>query len=584
VNHYRYCLATTPGCTPATSVGTVTSVALSGLTPGATYYWQVRACADSGCTMFTDADDPGGHWSFTTATGPASFGKSMPANGMNALNPAANSIQLSWNNALNASSYHVCVGTLPGACDVVDWLNVGSALNWTIDVALQSATAYWWQVRAVNSAGQVLADGGQWWHFSTAGSTNPGSPSTFVKVLPIGGTGNMPFGVNSLALVWSSAANASSYQVCVGTAPGVCDMLNWQDVGNATAWTNNVALQPAATYWWQVRAVNSAGQVLANNGHWWHFTTASSGSPGGPGPFGKRSPVANADDVLASVTLAWSPSSNATSYQVCVGLTPGNCGFTGGWVNTSATSYNLSGLALGTTYWWQVRAINAGGETAADGGIWWQFTTQNPPALIQPFAKTAPLHEVTGQPSNVAVSWSPATNATRYTVCVGTQPGLCNVVNHAETNGTSYALSGLQAGQTYWWQVFAHNGATSRQADNGQWWMFNVSNGSGPGAFAKQSPANGAGVFALSAVNLTWTPASGALIYRVCIGTALGLCNVMDTLTTNTAVIWTPSRTGRFWWQVTAIDIDGNTTQADSGTWWVIEGRVGVFVPIVYRQ
>jgi hypothetical protein len=145
---------------------------------------------------------------------------------------------------------------------------------------------------------------------------------------------------------------------------------------------------------------------------------------------------------------------------------PGDCSFTGGWASTSGTSYNLSGLSLGTTYWWQVRAINANGETAADNGIWWQFTTQNPFTSIQPFAKTAPLHEVTGQPSSVTLAWNSATNATRYTVCVGTQPGLCDVVNHAETTNTFLALSGLQTGQTYWWQVFAHNNgiavATSR--------------------------------------------------------------------------------------------------------------------------
>jgi alpha-tubulin suppressor-like RCC1 family protein len=585
---YQVCLGTGPSlCNLVNwqSVGNALNWTINfALQPATAYWWQVRAVNANGQALA----DGGQPWYFSTANSaglgaPAGFGKSMPANGTNALNPAANSIQLSWNSSGSATGYQVCVGTLPASCDVVDWLNVGNALNWTIDGALQPATAYWWQVRAVNSIGQALADSGHWWYFSTAGSTNPGSPGSFVKVLPTSGAENMPFDTGGLALLWSSAANAASYQVCLGTLAGLCNVLNWQDVGNATAWTNNFALQPATTYWWQVRAVNANGRVLANNGHWWHFATASSAAPASPGPFGKTLPAANADNVLASVTLFWGASSNATSYQVCVGLAPGDCGFTGGWVNTSATSYNLSGLALGTTYWWQVRAINAGGETAADNGIWWQFTTQNPSTDIQPFGKSTPSHQVNGQPSNVTLSWSPATGAARYTVCVGTQPGLCDVVNHAETTNTFLALSGLQTGQTYWWQVFAHNGAASRQADNGQWWSFGVSNGSGPGAFAKQSPANGAGVFALSAVNLTWTSANGALTYRVCIGTALGLCNVVDTLTANTAVIWTPSRAGRFWWQVTAIDSDGNTTQADGGTWWVMEGQPRVFIPIVMR-
>jgi hypothetical protein len=194
-------------------------------------------------------------------------------------------------------------------------------------------------------------------------------------------------------------------------------------------------------------------------------------------------------------------------------------------------------------------------------------------------------HEAIGQLSSLTLSWNAATNAARYTVCVGTQPGLCNVVNHAETNNTFLALSGLQAGQTYWWQVFAHSGAASRQANDGQWWTFSVANSSvgGPGPFNKQSSGNGTRAFALSPINFTWTPASGAQTYRLCIGTAQGLCNVVDTSTTGNALSVTLPRTGRFWWQVTAIGGDGSTAQADGGTWWVIEAQPRVFIPIVYR-
>ena len=325
--------------------------------------------------------------------------------------------------------------------------------------------------------------------------------------------------------------------------------------------------------------------MLANNGHWWHFTTASSGSPGSPGPFGKQSPAANADGVLASVTLAWSPSSNATSYQVCVGLAPGDCAFTGGWVNTLATSYNLSGLSLGTTYWWQVRAINANGETAADNGIWWQFTTQNPLLLIQPFAKTAPAHTTAGLPTNQMLMWNSATNATRYTVCVGTAPGLCDVMNHVETTGTSLMLTGAQAGQTYWWQVFAHNnGSPSRQADEGQWWSFSTANGfSGPSAFNKSSPISGTQVPAVNSVNFTWFNSPGAFAYQVCVGTAWGLCNVVNTTVSSTSLVRALPRPGIYWWQVTAIDSNGNTTQANSGQWWIIEARPRAFIPIVMQ-
>ena len=58
----------------------------------------------------------------------------------------------------------------------------------------------------------------------------------------------MSFAANTTQISWTSAANAMGYQVSLGMATGVCNMLNWQDVGNVVHWTINIALQPAVTY------------------------------------------------------------------------------------------------------------------------------------------------------------------------------------------------------------------------------------------------------------------------------------------------------------------------------------------------
>jgi hypothetical protein len=68
-------------------------------------------------------------------------------------------------------------------------------------------------------------------------------------------------------------------------------VLNWHDVGNALSWLIDFPLQPATSYWWQVRAVNANGQVLADGGQWWSFTTANGDAPGVPGGFGKSGPA-----------------------------------------------------------------------------------------------------------------------------------------------------------------------------------------------------------------------------------------------------------------------------------------------------
>ncbi len=106
-------------------------------------------------------------------------------------------------------------------------------------------------------------------------------------------------------------------------------------------------------------------------------------APVAPGAFGKTSPSNGATGQLSSVTLSWSASSNAASYQYCVDSTPmsgsrvchiPSTGVSTGWVSASSTTAAVSGLIAGKTYYWQVSAYNAPYGTYADGGTWFSFT------------------------------------------------------------------------------------------------------------------------------------------------------------------------------------------------------------------
>ncbi|MDW8293512.1 MAG: hypothetical protein RML84_10515, partial [Anaerolineae bacterium] len=201
--------------------------------------------------------------------------------------------------------------------------------------------------------------------------------------------------------------------------------------------------------------------------------------PPAPGAFSKVAPVNGATGVATNVTLQWQASGGASGYVVCVGTAPGLCDVVN-QVSTSGTSYGLVGLAGGTTYWWQVVAVNANGQTPANGGQAWYFTTQNDPnAPPGPFNKLAPLSgsifPIANTPS-VVLSWSQSTGASSYHLCVSRRAGMCDVVNQVVSEATtSYtlSLSTLPAG-TYWWQVRAISGSTSEQANDGEWWSFAV--------------------------------------------------------------------------------------------------------------
>lgn len=92
------------------------------------------------------------------------------------------------------------------------------------------------------------------------------TPGTFNKSTP----------VNTATLVsrrptftWTASAGATSYQLCLSTSTS-CS--SWVNAGSGTSytWPNN--LSPYRTYYWQIRAVNSAGTRLASDATW-RFST-----------------------------------------------------------------------------------------------------------------------------------------------------------------------------------------------------------------------------------------------------------------------------------------------------------------------
>jgi hypothetical protein len=104
------------------------------------------------------------------------------------------------------------------------------------------------------------------------------------------------------------------------------------------------------------------------------FITAYPGAL--PAAFGKSSPANGAAAQPTSLTLSWGSSAGAASYQYCLDTSNDNT-CSGSWTSTgTSTSAAISGLNQGTAFFWQVRAVNAVGNTQADGETWWSFTTQ----------------------------------------------------------------------------------------------------------------------------------------------------------------------------------------------------------------
>ncbi len=94
-----------------------------------------------------------------------------------------------------------------------------------------------------------------------------------------------------------------------------------------------------------------------------------------PAPFSKSAPANGASNQSSNLTLNWTASAGAASYQYCLD-TIDNSACDTAWTSTAAAaSILVNGLNAGTSYWWQVRAVNDVGTVEANTGGWWAFTT-----------------------------------------------------------------------------------------------------------------------------------------------------------------------------------------------------------------
>ena len=450
---YEYCYDTSNdnACSGWTSNGSSTSKALSGLSEYTTYYWHVIAINIYG-VKYSDGNSPTAFWSFTTGGVPGSFNKSNPSNG--ATNRPLN-LTLIWGTSSNVASYDYCYDTDDNnSCDS-SWINTGTNTSASIS-GLGLGTTYYWHVRANNSFGSSYSDSAAWWSFTTGNV-----PGAFYKTTPVNGATNRPL---SLTLIWGNISNVASYDYCYDTNDNnSCDS-SWINTGTKTSAPIS-GLGLGTTYYWQVRANNSFGSSYSDSAAWWSFTTGNV-----PGAFNKTSPADGAGNRLLSPTLSWGSSNNASNYQYCYDMSNNNS-CDGSWINNgTSTSAHISGLSLGTTYYWHVRANNSFGTSYSDSDTWWSFTTGNVPGA---FNKISPVNGAKNRPTTLTLHWGPSSGAASYSYCYDTNNN--NTCDGSWVNtgaSTSAPISGLGLGKTYYWQVKAFNSFGKMDADGGVWWNF----------------------------------------------------------------------------------------------------------------
>jgi large repetitive protein len=319
--------------------------------------------------------------------------------------------------------------------------------------ALANGTPYWYEVEAVTAIGN-------------SGVSNEVTATTFnFPSAPSSVTATAGPGKGQVALTWNAPSDGgggpgnvgapiSGYTVLYNTTNTTTGAAS-VNTGSATAsdTISNLTDPPSTQYFFWVEAINQVGTGPASATA---ATATTFGLPGAP----TLNPTTGAD---SEVTLTWTaPAAIAgspapTGYQILEGYVSGDESVVP-IANTTGTTYTVTGLTDGTTYYFEVQAVNVAGAGTP--------SNQQPgtPVAGEPTAPT----DLTAAPGNklVTLNWdAPADLGTGcpyddYEVFRGTSTGAEGTTPITTTVGTTTYTdrdlpAGLTNGQTYYYTVKA---------------------------------------------------------------------------------------------------------------------------------
>jgi Mg-chelatase subunit ChlD len=368
-------------------------------------------------------------------------------------------------------------------------------------------------------------------------------------------------------LFWNKSCIGQTYSVMVSLASNFSSSVANVSGITDTNYTLGVTLSNLTRYYWRVNSSNQFGTSAWSDV--WNFSTVVA-PPGVPT---LSSPANGAVNASLNTTLQWNAPATGgapSSYETQFATDSTFVSMFGSQVfdtivgSTTRYSY-ASGLSGNTTYYWRVRAINAGGTGAWSVVRYFTTVPQLPdvPTLALP-ADASIDQPITG----ITLSWTAAARAVTYRVQVSTVSTFSSVLYNTTVSAPVVSLTlGTTAYQTtYYWRVYATNAGGS-SAWSAVWSFTTVTQP--PVVPVLASPANASIDQPINGLALSWNAVAWAATYHVQVSTASDFSTTRsDTTVAAPAVSLTMSGMDNlttYYWRVNSANSGG--TSAWSSVW-----------------
>ena len=333
----------------------------------------------------------------------------------------ASGYRLVWKNKTSSSYTYVTLGA--------------SATSYTLE-GLDSNATYNWKVQALGDKVDYLNSA-----FCATQTVKMREPVQLAAPTP---TGSVKSDATIVAS-WDAVENATGYRF-VWKNNQTNTSYTYVSLGaSATSYTLT-ELEEGATYYWKVQALGDKVDYLNSE-----FCKTQTVKPNEPVQLAAPTPTGSTK-TETTITASWDAVANASGYQFVWKNNRTNTSYTYVTLGSSATSFTLSNLEEGATYYWKVRAVGDKVDYLTSSFCATQTVKPGAPVQLAAPTPTGSVRTATA----ITASWETVANASGYQfIWKNNRSNTSYTYVSVNASATSFTLSNLEEGATYYWKVRA---------------------------------------------------------------------------------------------------------------------------------